>query len=348
MAKNANYYAKIAGTWEQQYLKTTSAQTTYTDPGTGFFNGQTTVKGALDKIQSSVGAANGLATLGSDSKITASQLPSYIVGGMKFGGILSFSAPKSVDNVMGVIDTVGQYLIVTATGSFTQGTTYTGTVLAPGDEGDSTFPIDVEAGDWIVITAVDTGNPLLVTFAIVNNTYQNASTTATGITRLSNATTFSTLAGDDVVTEGVLGAVMITNFAGTGGNLGSANTYARSDHAHDYLSLAGGTLTGALSTRQVTVGNGAVSSNLIINPIDEDLGIGSSSNNIRFRYTADGATVESTDLYANNAGSLIWGTSNVITSSNWESFVNEIHLSTSAPTSGDGKNGDIWIEYATA
>lgn len=355
MAKNAKYYAKISGTWEQQYLQTTAAQTTYTDPTTGFFNGQTTVKGALDKIQSAFGTANGLATLDGNAKLTVSQLPVAVMGGLALQGTIDLSAGKTVDEVVtafGVnpasID-VGDYLIVTATGTITEGSTYLGGINAPGDEGDYDISdgITLETGDFIVITSIVPNTS--VSFGIINNTYRNATTSTTGMVTLSNATAFSGLSGNDVVTEGVLGTVMITNFAGNTGDLGTATTFARSDHTHDatYAKLGGSTFTG-----NVTFGTGAdlkmgdgnnTQSTLTINAIDEDAALGSNSNSIAFKHLASGGSLETTNLYANTSGNLQYGANYLLHNNNWTSYVNQIFVSTSSPSGG--KNGDVWIEY---
>lgn len=352
MAKNAKYYAKISGTWQQQYLQTTSGQVTYPDQGAGIFNGLTTVDAALDKVHSAFGAANGFATLDGNAKLTVSQLPAAVMGGVSFQGTISLSTAKTVDDVITAFNVnpanidVGHYLQVSATGELTQGTTWTGGINAPGDEGDYDISdgITLEAGDWIVVTSITT-SPNVVSFGIINNTYYNANTSVYGMTKLSDATTFSSLAGNDVVTEGVLGAVMITNFAGNTGDFGDANTYARSNHLHDgrYLQLGGGTLTGTLSTKRVNIGDGVSAYDLVINPIDEDSTLGSNSNSIAFKHLASGGSVETTDLYANTSGNLQWGSNYILHNNNWDSYVPEIFVSTSTPSGG--KDGDVWIEY---
>jgi hypothetical protein len=357
MAKNAKYYAKISGTWEQQYLQTTSAQTTYTDPGNGFFNGQTTVKGALDKIQSAYGTANGLATLDGNAQLTVSQLPVAVMGGLQFQGTIDLSTTKTVDQILDAINVnranidIGDYLQVSATGDISQGaSTYTGGVNAPGDEGDYDLSdnITLEAGDWIIVSAINTGNQT-VSFGIINNTYRNATTTTTGMVTLSNATTFSGLSGNDVVTEGVLGTVMITNFAGNTGDFGNANTFARSNHTHDatYAKLGGSTFAGNVTFgtgADLTMGDGnSTESTLTINAIDSDAALGSNSNAIAFKHIASGGSLETTSLYANTAGNLQYGANYILHNNNWTSYVNEIFVSTSAPSGG--KNGDVWIEY---
>jgi len=174
------------------------------------------------------GVANGVATLDENAQLTLSQLPVAVVGGLSFQGTIDLSTAKTVDNILAAIDVnaanieIGDYLQVSATGDITQGTTYTGGVNAPGDEGDFDISdgITLEAGDWIVISDINTTNQT-VSFGIVNNTYRNATTAVTGMVTLSNATD-TTGATNDVITEAVLG-----NLIGT-----DANKIAAGNHLH--------------------------------------------------------------------------------------------------------------------
>ena len=342
MAKNAKYYAKISGTWEQQYFQSTAAQITYPNQGSGLLNGKTTVDAALDEIHNKFGAAGGFATLDGTSKLTASQLPASVIGGMKFVTTIDLSTSRSGDYLasQGMTE-VGDYMIVTNAGQLTNsGSTIQVSVRAPGDEdGNNIGTMTLEAGDWIVLSAIGTN---AYTLAIVNNTYQDATTASKGIVQLSNYADgdgFSTLAGNGVVTEGVLKTSIEDNF-GTG-----ATNFAAGNHNHNstYLALSGGTLTGALSTAQVTVGTGDSGSDLILNPVDDDAAVGSNSNSIQFKHLASGGSVATTALLANTAGNLKYGSNFVLHNNNWDTYVPEIFVSTSTPSGG--KNGDVWIEY---
>ena len=166
-----------------------------------------------------LGAASGVATLDSNQKLTISQLPTGIAGGLKFRG--SLSADTDLDTLGDTYDNVeegqGSYWIATADIELTA--TAHSVVLAPGDEGDSTFPITVEAGDWIVLSGWATDD---YDFSIINNTYQNATDSADGIVRLSSATD-TTGTTSKVITESVLGGLIGT----------AANTIAAGDHLHD-------------------------------------------------------------------------------------------------------------------
>jgi len=167
---------------------------------------------SANKITSDTLAAARIPNLDA-SKITTgtlstSVLPSAVIGGMKFHGTTTGSV--SIDDITGngtnELNSKGQYLICTGGVSLTQGSTVTGTVQAPGDEGDSTLPIGLEAGDWIIALTDLSGNA--ITIGIINNTYKNASASDYGIVQLSNQSAYASLAGNDVVTEGVLKTVI--------------------------------------------------------------------------------------------------------------------------------------------
>lgn len=179
------------------------------------------------------GAANGVATLDANQKITASQLPAYIFGGMTYAGVVDLTSGKTIDDIMEAADpgntvnklsAVGEYLQVSATGVLSQGTTWTGTILAPGDEGDYDISdgITLEAGDWVVVSAYD-GTANTVSLGIVNNTYQSAATNKQGIVTLSSLTTLTAASGNKVITDGILAGLIGTE----------TGDIAAGDHLHD-------------------------------------------------------------------------------------------------------------------
>lgn len=124
--------------------------------------------------------------------ISAARLPSSVIGGMRFTGTTGGSV--SIDDITGTglneLNAKGQYLICTSGTSLTQGSTVTGTVQAPGDEGDSTLPIGLESGDWIIALSDLSGNA--ITIGIINNTYRSASTGSEGIVALADNSTTQT------------------------------------------------------------------------------------------------------------------------------------------------------------
>jgi hypothetical protein len=199
--------------WDELYPKTTAANIISGTLATGRIP-------SLDasKITTGTFAAARIPDLDA-SKITTgtlsvSRLPSSVIGGMKFAGSIDLSAigGKSVDDLgTAGLSAPGDYLIVSAGGQFTQGSTITGSIEAPGDEGDSSFPVTLETGDWIVLTDSD-GTNNTYDLAIVNNTQKDATTTAKGIVELAtNAETQAGSSSTKVVTPAGL-ASELANF----------------------------------------------------------------------------------------------------------------------------------------
>jgi len=180
--------------WDALYPKTTAENII-----SGTLNAARIPSLAASKITSGTFDAARIPNLDA-SKITTgtisvSRLPASVIGGMQFAGSIDLNGltGKTVDDLgTAGLSAPGDYLIVSADGEFKQGSTITATVTAPGDEGDSTFPISLEAGDWIVLTDSDGGNNTY-DIAIINNTHKDATTTAKGIVEL--ATNAETQAG---------------------------------------------------------------------------------------------------------------------------------------------------------
>lgn len=148
--------------------------------------------------------------------IKSDQMPSWILGGLKYVMPISESS-KTIDatfrTALGVTtdtSTYGRYAIVTADTCIL--TLAADHVLMSGDEGDTTSPVTLEKGDWIVYRGHDGGT---YRFDIINNTYQHASTGAVyGIVGLtsSSATSRVSLSSSSsstkVIDEAALRAVM--------------------------------------------------------------------------------------------------------------------------------------------
>jgi len=169
------------------------------------------------------GAVNGVATLDSAGKVPFNQIPDAFIGGLKFRG--SISANKDLDDYLFSFpveaEAIGSYYIATAdiTISSTSGSV---TIKAPGDEGDFdlTDGINLESGDWLIVTGWIPGTSL--EFVIINNTYSLATDLAKGLVTLSSATD-TTGTTSKVITESILGGLIGT----------AANTIAAGDHLHD-------------------------------------------------------------------------------------------------------------------
>jgi hypothetical protein len=108
------------------------------------------------------------------------------------------------------------------------------TFITSGEEsqvGTTVTTVGLEVGDWFVISKItgvgSIASPYQITFAVINNTYEFADTSVFGITRLSSQSTYASLTGNNVVTDGVLKTV-IDNAA-----------FASGTHAHGNITNAG-------------------------------------------------------------------------------------------------------------
>lgn len=86
--------------------------------------------------------------------------------------------------------------------------------------GHSGLGVTMETGDWIVLRAISgagtVGSPYIFTFAAVNNTYELATTGVNGIVKLSSQTVYADLAGNNVITDARLKALIDSqNFTNT-------------------------------------------------------------------------------------------------------------------------------------
>lgn len=229
---------KWSGTaWVAQYPKTTGQQVYTSNGATALFD--------------------------SNNKLIASFLPDSVIGGMNFAGTVDLSTDKDGDDLFalsaasGKMVQAGDYVIVTTGGNIVSGSsTFTLAVQAPGDEGDSTLPVTLEAGDWLVLTEVDTStDPDTYTVAVINNTYRSASTTSAGIVELA---TNSEAAGSS------------TSLAVTPAGLSSVLTnYASSSHTH---TLANGATDVTASAAELNVLDGITSTTAELNKLDGYLG----------------------------------------------------------------------------
>ena len=170
--------------------------------------------------QSQKGAASGVATLDSDSKLTASQIPDYLLGGLYFqqaisapsaGGYLAeetfatalnaaFTARDGdvdLDNMTGTYFIAGNnFTLPTVSGSQSQ-SGGSGTGIYWGWDSEEVFAegnqdgndLEVQTGDWLIIQGNSGGDgssstPYTFDISVVNNTYKDAATNAKGIVQL--------------------------------------------------------------------------------------------------------------------------------------------------------------------
>jgi len=252
-------------TWDELNPKTTQAQV----------DGLVVALG--NKIETSlIGANGGLATLDGGGHVPETQLPSSVFGGMRLIGAIG--APVAMSALETAMDAyissnggsaMGSYWIATTTLTVSEDGVGLGWTANVGEETDHVGDITIEKGDWIIVTEVQ--GTLDLGFSILNNTYPNATTSAYGITRLSNATLFASLSGNDVVTEGILKTVIDNaNFATAGHNhdatyLGiNANAVSASKLATARTISLSGDVSGSVSfdgSGNVTMSNTVVANN---------------------------------------------------------------------------------------
>ena len=148
-------------------------------------------------IATEVSLVSGL--LGNDGKLKSELLPSYILGGMRYGGTIDLSSNPNLRDVLASKihsdnkdEAKGLYfivskggVIVTDTGSGVEPITHGYVILSPGDEGECLSPVTLETGDWLVYEGYElVTNNYVFRFNVVNNTYRNASTDFHGIVKL--------------------------------------------------------------------------------------------------------------------------------------------------------------------
>lgn len=207
---------------------------------------------------------NGVATLDSSGLIPIAQIPPYLIsGGTKWN-------PLDVPNLSMIVTQLKASLgtgetVKNRLGWFWQATSDASVVswadenpanvhylIAPGDEGDSTSPMELEAGDMLVFTkhlsAAEIGGTFeLFQFSVMNNKYANATVDSIGVVQLSMATATNELAesGTKVITEAGLNAMLGA----------TANKIALGDHTHTGVYQPFDTDLGALAGLTATDGN---------------------------------------------------------------------------------------------
>ena len=155
----------------------------------------TSLQTSLDaKINTSArNAANGVAPLDATSKVPVANLPDFITGAGRgfylvgtISGAVSLSAASTglvaqlvalsggdYENMYGYMWTAAAEVTLTWTDQTTLGPVYQYHVLTPGDEGDSTSPVTLEAGDMIVFTkysdTAGNGDDQEFTFSVINS-----------------------------------------------------------------------------------------------------------------------------------------------------------------------------------
>jgi hypothetical protein len=196
----------------------------------------------------------------SSDKLKLNYLPNAVFDSLYIAGTISSNTDvknlldSAITNATSVgRSPIGYYYVATTTVTLTGDSVPTGvattvingkyykSVIAISDEGTTfdgtSYPTTttLEAGDWIVLTNV-LGDGLGGTTAyrgywsVVENSYELATTAIDGIVRLSSRTTYASLSGNNVVSEGTLKTVI------------DNASFALSSHTHGNI-LNGGTIT---------------------------------------------------------------------------------------------------------
>ncbi len=255
-------YHKDAGTWKKIALWG-SADNIELDVGAlanipAGMSASATLEAFLIAMDSAFGVADGFATLGGDGKLASSQLPAAVAGGMNFIG--ATLAAEDIENIMSsniaavpVDADKGKFMIVTSGGELTNstGNSANHVLQSPGEEGDSTFPITLEPGDWLILLDVNTSTTTY-TWGIIDNDYLEANTTEFGVTRLSNAANRAGLSGNDVVTEGILATILNDDIL-VDSDFGSAG-FMKSNGSGGYSIDASTYLTGYVAKDEALTG----------------------------------------------------------------------------------------------
>ena len=191
MAKKGKQYSKISGTWEQikpSYNDLEDVPSTFTP--TSHTHGNVGNTGLLGGTGVAIATGDHLVIAdnsGSDklekTTITfdTNSTNTYLrrdgtwatipaANGLTFQGTISLSGGKNGSDLAAAgLSSTGDYLIVTTAGELVTGGLFEIIVQAPGDESDSTLPVTLEVGDWILYESEDAINQTLTVIILNNN-----------------------------------------------------------------------------------------------------------------------------------------------------------------------------------
>lgn len=223
-------------------------------------------------------AAGSTAIFDGSDKIKIGYLPDAVFDSLLFTGVVSNVAASSVALALeGGINTaqsgnrspIGVYFVMSVAGTISQQTSSIQTTLGDNEYYQWTFKNNdaggtsvtssgpLEIGDWVVITGITgagtSGSPWVIELAVISNVYEDATTAVKGIVQLSDATTYASLSGNHVVTEGVL-KTTIDNAS-----------FASSSHTH---LLAAGATDVTATASEVNILDGATITTAELNYLD--------------------------------------------------------------------------------
>lgn len=244
----------------------------------------TNLQTSLDaKINTSArGAANGVAPLGADNKVPLSNLPDLLTGGNKGFQLVSTLGSNTTlstlitamaglggttyDTLYGAMWVATTTLNITWTDQTTLGPVYTYHVLTPGDEGDATSPVTLEAGDIIVFTkysdAAGDGDDEQFTFSVINSNDSRFALASHGHA-ISDVTGLQTALDGKAASSHTHALSEVTNLQT------ALDTKAAVSHTHAISAITDlqtaldtkANLTGATFTGNVNLGTNAITAN---------------------------------------------------------------------------------------
>lgn len=152
--------------------------------------------------------ADGTTTFLNGGKIREEYLPNSVFDSLYFYGALSTNSDLSdlanlalAQGVTAGRSALGMYWVSNGKRTFTANSsavnysgTYITTGIQPSEEGsfESSTSVVLESGDWIVISGIDgsgtVGDPYYFRFAVINNTYDTATSTVPGIVEIGSDT----------------------------------------------------------------------------------------------------------------------------------------------------------------
>jgi hypothetical protein len=237
---------------------------------------------------------------------------------------------------------VEMYAIVSVAGNITVSPTMSlatgegGTILDGGSAGSPTgYTFALQVGDRVIYDGYNT-TAGRYRFAVIQTTYQDATTVAKGVVKLSDATTVTGMTGNDVITEGVLASVFSTSPAAieTGKMISSAAVY---NGLATKLNLSGGSLTGDLLSETSTHHNLGSTTAFFGNGYFADYYqvISGTAYNLSSLYLGMGATAAKATADASG---------NVITST----YMRKISISTDGTVPSGLLAGDLYFDTHTA
>lgn len=203
------------------------------------------------------GLESGVVPLDESAKINPIYLPDSVFDSLYFAGtkavnvnLWELASEVYLDSIDTNRSPLGYYYVATEPITLTAntmteylvGSKYFRAIFNPAEEGESSpsTSVNVEKGDWFIVskvTGTGTGPSLdefIYTFAIVNNTYESASSTKSGIVKLVGTVSDMNDISQDYTTEVITATALdsIIHASGDIHNTATPNKLVLADHTH--------------------------------------------------------------------------------------------------------------------